>query len=224
MKKTFLFYSAVFFSLVASAQTTAQTQQTTAGAAKVEKSASAISTNAAAQSSSSTTVQTAAAAEAAAKAKSGVETGKEVIITKKDELKSAGQAGTEKADQLTNKEIKLGASAASANDVDAGPAKVQVATAADVNTGSAVSLKKVKENTIAVKDEATTRIENKTNATARQTADVATATQAKTTGAVKTTTAVAASSGTKVATAVKAKPTPLKVKARTVTAAGINLK
>lgn len=224
MKKTCLFYSAVFCSFIASAQTTVQSQQAAAAAAKVENQATVTRTQTSGSTSASATVPTETALKAKTKSKAALENSKDIIVTKKEEAGSAGEAGIAKAKKIADKEVQVKASAAAGADVNAGPSQVKVNSGGDVNSGTTVSLNKVKENTVAVKKETAASIEKNTNAAVQKTTTITTAAGTAVSGAAKTTTAVAAGSGTKVAGAVKAKPTRVGVKTRTATTAGIKLR
>lgn len=224
MKKTCLFYSAVLCSFIASAQTTVQSEQATATAAKVENQATVITTKTSGSASSSTTVPTEAAVKATTKTKAVVENSQAIVETKKEEVRSAGEAGIAETKKLSAKEVELKASAAAGSDINAGPSQVQVNAGGDVNSGTAVSLNKVKDNTVAVKNETAARIEKNAGVVVQKTNEGTTAAGTGVSNAAKTTTAVAAGSGTKVATAVKAKPARVNVKTRAATTAGIKLR
>jgi membrane protein implicated in regulation of membrane protease activity len=220
MKKTILFYSALLVTVAGSAQTTIQSQQTAAGAAQVQKQAGALKVQGSGNGSAAATMKADAAANAESKAKAELATKKEMIANKKEKVETTGNTIAEKS---ANREIGADVSAHSGTHINAGENLVQVNGNGSLNTGTSVSLNKVKDNTIEVKKEVATRMENNTNATVEKAAAVKSAVHTKVSGAVQQTGDAAAGTSTKVVTAVKAKPAPVKVRAHTNTAVGIKL-
>jgi hypothetical protein len=223
MKKTILFYSALLLTVAGSAQTAVQSQQKAAGMAQVQKDAASV--KAKGSGNAAAAVQTDATSRAEGKAKAELAAKKEVIATRKEQLETTSQA---KEDKLASKEIGANASASSDAQVNTGENKVHASGNGSLNTGTTVSLNKVKDNTIEVNKEVATHIENNTNTITavgtKKAADVNAAVQTKASGAVRQTGSAAAGTTTKVVTAIKANPAPVKIKAHTSAAAGIKLR
>lgn len=221
MKKTILFYSALFFTVAGIAQTNVKSQQTATGASQVQKQPGAVTLTGAGSASAATAVQSDAMAEAAGNTKAELTARKRMISSEK---KQAEGKVNNSVEQAAAKEVGAKASVNASSKVNAGNDQAGLHADGELSSGSTVSLNKVKDQGVEVKKEGEAHIENKTNTTLQKTTEVTTAARTKVVGTTQQTSGVAAGTATKVVTAVKVKPAPIKVNTRVTTAAGIQLR